>query len=135
MTRRKQGGLDKAERQLDVLLCGLEDGLLGASDAHVASEGRGASDDVRHTRRLIAERVGVWADRGIISTEARSGKLPIDPSARRMLLQAVVARQAGGLPKSIEVAFSDGQEPTDRDVITMLEELVKLGKLDPSSRS
>ena len=118
----------KAIDQLDALLLGCEDMVLGAADNDVPDR-EGADVDATASfialrlsqRRLVTSPVGV--ERRTPRGTAARRAIPRDAAGRRRLLGRLIASRPE-LPIRISMAFKS-REPQDEEVAEMLNELLR----------
>ena len=118
----------KAVDQLDALLLGCEDMVLGAADRDVLGS-KGAEVDatasfiaVRLAQRRLAVLPNSVERRTPRGTAARRA-IPRDAAGRRRLLGRLIASRPE-LPTRISMAFKS-REPQDEEIAEMLDELLR----------
>ena len=130
--------------RLNVLLSGLEDEILKLDDPAILSEDEDSFADIEHVRTLIRSRIDASSssdhpqpdtDTGGASSrherrcsEAVPIAVPEEGAERRRLLEMLIATRPN-LPKPLRIAFSAGEKPTESEVDSMVEKLVRLGIL------
>ncbi len=130
--------------RLDALLSGLEDEILKLDDPEILSEDEDSFADIEHVRALIRSRISASSssnhsqpdtDTGGASSRhwRRSSEAvpiagPEKGADRRRLLEMLIANRAN-LPKPLRTAFSAAEKPTESEVDSMVEQLVRLGIL------
>ena len=130
--------------RLDALLSGLEDEVLRLDDPAILSEDEDLFADIEHVRALIRSRIDASSsfnhlqpdtDTGGVSSrhwrrcsEAVPIPVPKEGTERLRLLETLVANRPN-LPKPVRIAFSAGEKPTESEVDSMVEQLIRLGIL------
>jgi hypothetical protein len=136
------GKTDQAK--LQALLDAVEEMVLDASDEEILEDVRldgrnpetaadelaeliGAQIKAHRQQKLQVAREGYR--RSVAGGARRSGAIPDDPAGRRALLHSILVSRAD-VPKEITMAFREGEDLSDDDVASVLEDLAKLGFLD-----
>ncbi len=129
--------------RLEALTDASSEGILEMSDKELVAvmkdAGLNPDDEENWVSELIATHVGdirepvIDASRraldSIMKPAALKQKIPATPEERRSLFELLISRP-GALPNEMTLAFRDGDKPSDRDIIGLLEDLEELGLLD-----
>lgn len=122
--------------RLDLMLRGIEEGVITATDREVLA-GADSTASARQVRSIIEKRLAAGrrpsrVRMAVKEVAGHSGtRIPSSIQEKRRLLQMVVATRPG-VPTEMRVAFSGSQEPSDGDVDRMLRRLIRLGIFDDS---
>ncbi|MBF0333387.1 MAG: hypothetical protein HQL40_07030 [Alphaproteobacteria bacterium] len=130
---------DEIER-LQRLLDEIEEALIRSPRGELqAEEGPQAKRDAETARRIVADQLRAHGLRKrekvrremeqARAARARRSRIPSEPTARRELLQSVMARRPSMVPQGLTMAFREGKEITDTEVDSILQALENLGAL------
>lgn len=129
--------------RLQSVIDSVEESILAASDQEmiedIRAEGRDPEEVASNVRRLIADQVKARRQKKLQVARAgyaaqfqksRRSRLSSLTSAdeRRAFLQSVLSRPAG-IPNGLTMAFREGRDMSDDDVMGLLEDLDRLGLL------
>lgn len=132
------------EERLEYLIESIENSILSASDEEIVEDFRSNGQDpaqiassamaliqgqlnAERKQRLATARQGYLR---AVGQQSAPRSLPADPRERRGLLERIMSAELR-LPSELTLAFREGKEISDRDVISLLEDLAELGFLDP----
>lgn len=131
-------------KRLHLLMAALADSVADASDDEILDDARSASADlaavaarvqgvlgdaVLKTKKVRLQKAREGHAAAVAAYRARSTTLPEDPSARRALLGAVIARQPEMRQAVMTLQHRDFGAFTDDDVESALRQLDALGLL------